>query len=253
MPAFRHRLVRAVLVLAATVALVAPEAAHSAPVRLLPYTAANPLKIVTLGDSITYGPTTPATDTTGYRAELGKLLRWSNVPATLKDRSIVGGTIPMFLQETSPGSGVSNAKSIALTDQPDLVIVALGTNDAAQTSTYQGFKANYKQLISELQAGKPNVKVIATFIQISGPPNDSVGYTSAERQINDWVYQTIYGDGAPFGSPLLAPYVGTVPWNNLPSTWHRSDGVHPADQFEYDVMGSIVFDAVGAWLGLPNV
>lgn len=238
---------------AAMVPFAARPACGAASARALPYTPISPLRIVTLGDSITYGAAQPAGPTTGYRRELSSLLHYAGVPHVLTDRSMVGADVGRFLQAASPGSGVTCARQIAITDAPHLVVLALGTNDAAQVDSLANFEARYGRLVNELLAGKPDVKIVAAFIQISGPVGPSVNssFQDAERQVNDAVYRTIFGSDAPFGSPLKPPFVGVCQFNTLPSGLLR-DGVHPTSPLGEDIYGWIVFDQIAAWLGLPT-
>lgn len=231
---------RRLVALAAALVLVLAACAAPTPVRRA-LTRLDPVRILTLGDSITYGPTlTDNRATTGYRGELERLLTWSGVPhAPLMDRSVVGARVGDLLPYVQP---------IIDADRPDIVIVAFGTNDAAQPDTLAHFEERYGQLTAAFVAA--GVKVIAVFIQFSASPPNSAGYLQAERQVNDAVYRTAIQPG-PFGSPLKPGFVGVVRWMDLPSGYLGPDGIHPAGPPGYDAMGWLVYRAIAQHLGLP--
>ena len=91
----------------------------------------SPLRVLILGDS-TYGPVVQdSRATTGYRSELERPLTWANVPhVPPMDRSVVGTRVGDLLPYVRP---------IIDTDHPDIVIVAFGTNDAAEPDTLTHF------------------------------------------------------------------------------------------------------------------
>lgn len=192
-----------------------------------------PLRILAEGDSITYGwPDGPAV---GYPPQLGRALNLSGVATTVINRSVPGATSADIMPWA--------AGEVAL-NQPDLLVLDIGTNDAAKLPS--GFEARYQQLTASIFAAKPGVTIVASFIQYSAP---SLGWGPAEQAVNDAIFRTVYQ--AVNGVAVLRPGFALANFARLPAGYLRTDGVHPTAD-GYQAMAREAYEPVAAWLTLPN-
>lgn len=200
--------------------------------RALPPTAASPLSILTLGDSLTSGVL--SSDGQGYRRELSARLTAAGVPHTITNSSANGYTAADLMAH---GAG---AQVAAL--RPDLVVLAIGTNDAVQSdATLAAFESNYAALLTSIFSGYAAARVCAAFIGYSVP----AWMKPREKQINDAVFRQAMPGVGPHGTRV----VGVADFQLLADYALLADpaGVHPGDA-GYDIMGDIVYRVVAKWI-----
>lgn len=111
------------------------------------------LSILFVGDSISEGGPFDK-----YRGELSRLLTLAGVTHDFYVEAHGGWTCAMWL------NWMQNSAAYF---QPDVTIIACGTNDAANGWGKTTYRNNYNQLISQAKAGWPATKVLGTWIQYS--------------------------------------------------------------------------------------
>ncbi|HVG82152.1 MAG TPA: arylesterase [Methylomirabilota bacterium] len=163
--------------------------------------AAQPLKILALGDSLTAGFGLPAGQ--GFAPQLERALKESGVEAQVIDAGVSG--------DTSAG-GLARIEW-ALADGPDLVILELGANDMLRGVDPAETRANLDAMLAKLRAAGARVLLAG----MRAAPNLGLDYSAA--------FEAIYGDLATKYEVPLYPFflegVATEPTLNLP------DGLHP--------------------------
>jgi acyl-CoA thioesterase I len=102
--------------------------------------AAEPVRIVALGDSLTSGHRLPRTD--AYPARLEAALKEDGVDAVVVNHGVSGDT----------SAGGLRRLSAALEARPDILIVALGVNDGLRGVPVAQVRRNLEQIIETAQA-----------------------------------------------------------------------------------------------------
>ncbi|WP_054564419.1 FG-GAP-like repeat-containing protein [Frankia sp. R43] len=134
---------------------------------------ANPtnLRVLPLGDSITYGVGT--SDNSSYRARL-----WSLLDPRVDDLDFVGsvdtGQLPDTDNEGHPGWTISQISQIAActvrTYQPNIVTLHIGTNDMARNVSVAGAPDRLRTLLRRIFEAAPRTTVmLATLIPSTTP------------------------------------------------------------------------------------
>ena len=172
------------------------------------------LRVACVGDSITEGTGTNNPQTEAYPAVLGQLLG--------RDYQVqnfgVGGTT--LLDAGRASYRRQSAFSDALRFKPDIVIVALGTNDRGQVfdeATKTRFASDYKTLIAAFKNASPNAKVYVCL----PPPSFPTGSRLSQTLVQD-VLPLIQQVAQSTGSQVIDFY---TPLSAHPE-WFP-DGVHP--------------------------
>jgi len=160
-----------------------------------------PIRILAFGASITAGYGLDAADS--LPAQLEAALRAHGIDATVINSGVSG--------ETSAG-GLARL-DWALADNPDLVIVDLGGNDALRAIDPKTTEANLDAIVSRLQAEKRGVLIAGML----APPNLGADYQAAFNAVFPAVAArhdvTLY--------PFLLDGVAADPALN------QEDGIHP--------------------------
>lgn len=163
--------------------------------------AAQPLKILALGDSLTAGLGLPAGQ--GFAPQLQRALEESGVEAQVIDAGVSGDTT---------AGGLARIEW-ALADAPDLVILELGANDMLRGIDPAETRANLDAMLAQLRAAGARVLLAG----MRAAPNLGRDYIAA--------FEAIYGDLAAKHEVPLYPFflegVATDPTLNL------ADGLHP--------------------------
>lgn len=204
----------------------------------LPPTVVSPLSIYTTGDSITngygdsrYGTDAPITQV-GYRRELGRQLTHAGIPYTMANGAQGGGTTADLLKWLP---------AEVATKKPDLVVLAIGTNDAVQSNaSLAAFESNYAALLAAVFNAYPPVKICASLIGYSATD----WFRPNEKKVNDAIFRQAWPGVGPHGTRIC----GVADFQYL-HQYGLVDGVHPNDA-GYDIMGGIVFRAISSWLGV---
>jgi acyl-CoA thioesterase I len=163
--------------------------------------AAQPLKILALGDSLTAGYGLPPGQ--GFAPQLERALKESGVEAQVIDAGVSG--------DTSAG-GLARL-DWALADAPDLVILELGANDMLRGVDPAETRANLDAILAKLREAGPRVLLAG----MRAAPNLGPDYGGA--------FEGLYAELATKYDVPLYPFflegVATDPDLNL------ADGLHP--------------------------
>lgn len=190
-----------------------------------------PLKIMTLGDSLTMGY--GSSDGNGYRRELGRLLGAAGVPVTFTFRGAVSvGT--STVQDLRAG-----IDGWIATDQPNIILLDSGTNNASgQKTGMTGIEAAQHDLLNRIFADAPNVTVYVATIQYSSAPWS-----------NNQVYNNQYWITGSWQHPGKA-YLASM--DAIPVCGFLFDNIHPRDA-GYDAMARQWYRAMTPQMNLPAI
>lgn len=160
-----------------------------------------PLRILAFGASIVAGYGLNGQD--ALPAQLEKALRARGIDATVINSGVSG--------ETSAG-GLARL-DWALADDPDLVIVDLGGNDALRGIDPKTTEANLDTIVTRLQQEKRGVMIAGML----APPNLGADYAAA--------FNAVFRDVAVRHDVVLYPFIldGVV----MESALNQEDGIHP--------------------------
>ena len=163
--------------------------------------AAQPLKILALGDSLTAGFGLPPGQ--GFAPQLERALKERGVEAQVIDAGVSGDTTAGGLARID----------WALADAPDLVILELGANDMLRGIDPAEIRANLDAMLAKLRAADARVLLAG----MRAAPNLGADYGGA--------FERLYAELAAQYEVPLYPFfldgVATDPKLNLP------DGMHP--------------------------
>lgn len=140
-----------------------------------------------------------------------------------------------FGYTTSTGSAVNFQSGFDLI-APDLVIVALGTNDMVGANTAAAMKTNLQTTITQIRAAAPNAAIALMFpYKFAGSGADS--YTQPVRRAVQMI--AISNGCAFFDQWQLMP----TPPGTVTDTW--ADGVHPGDGGHATIMRWVLKKLLG--------
>ena len=164
-----------------------------------------------VGDSITYG-FTATTLTHTYRAQLETYLRQGQAA-----RVVESGV-------WSPGWRAADALKAVIAHPPAadtrLLVVEIGTNNAAHTHDPAAFDAQYRQIIGRLQAAAPGARLVC--LSAWWQPGASQPYNAAiQRACASGMYVNI--------TTLYANPAYRGPAGRKTFLWQRTDDFHPND------------------------
>lgn len=172
-----------------------------APVHVATAGAAEPIRILAFGDSLTAGYGLAEQDTLPTR--LADALNKMGRPVTMINGGVSGDTT---------ADGVSRL-DWALADQPQIMILALGANDMLRGIDPKTTRANLETIIRRTKAAGVEI-VLAGML---APPNLGAEYKSA--------YDAVYSDLAKAHNLLFMPFLLQDVAQD--SVLNQADGVHP--------------------------
>jgi acyl-CoA thioesterase I len=176
--------------------------------------AAQPLKVLALGDSLTAGFGLPPGQ--GFAPQLERALRGSGVEAEVIDAGVSGDTT---------AGGLARIEW-ALADAPDLVILELGANDMLRGIDPAEIRANLDAMLAKLREADTRVLLAG----MRAAPNLGADYAG--------VFERTYADLAAKYQVPLYPFflegVATDPKLNLP------DGLHPNEAGVQEIVRRIL-------------
>lgn len=224
----RRRLAAAVLALATAAAILAAAVPTGAAAATL-----SPLDVLVLGDSRSAGSTTDS-----YRAELDRLLRAGGVEPTWTVEA-VSGTRCTYWQPRI-------AALLALHD-PDLVILACGTNDDTSTVAARDELGTAIRVITEtirLHRGEVTpTRQLGAYVQLSDPygvaPAQAWVPPSEERA--NQVLAAQYALYLPHWTSLAVADLSRIPGNTVT----LPDGMHPS-AYGHELTARLLYDAGAA-------
>ncbi|MGH6930391.1 MAG: arylesterase [Dongiaceae bacterium] len=160
-----------------------------------------PLRILAFGASIVAGYGLDGQD--ALPAQLETALRARGIDATVINSGVSG--------ETSAGSLAR--LDWALADDPDLVIVDLGGNDALRGIDPKSTEANLDAIVTRLRQDKRGVMIAGML----APPNLGADYEAA--------FNAVFRDVAERHDVVLYPFIldGVV----MDPSLNQDDGIHP--------------------------
>lgn len=180
-------------------------------------------RILCVGDSITYG--SGSTDGQGYRRYLTDLL----------DRR---GTAPTYWLQAYPGQTLRYVAPRAIAAipaaHPDIMLVHLGTNDAAQNDLTD-WQTRLGDFLDQALAASTTLRICIAKIQYGR--NQTIA--AREQQINTWIdtaVNTRVGTGR----------ITTADMTPIPARW-TEDGIHPGNA-AYNDMAHRWHAAIEGWL-----
>ncbi len=181
-----------------------------------------PVRVACIGDSITRG--------TEYTLDLWALIGSNYI---VGDFGVGGSTVSL-----NSGAAYLNKTAFETADefQPDIVLIMLGTNDAAPivNETINEFVNDYITLIDVVQrwSSKPDVYLLMP------PPIDNASVNHSSKLLADRVQPGIYEVVDQTGLPLIDAYTPLVGQPEL-----FLDGVHPTAEGA-QLIAKAVYDAV---------
>lgn len=165
-----------------------------------------PLRVMTLGDSITNGGS--ASDHQGYRTALGARLARAGVAVRWSNRGVNGFTTQGLLEHVD---------GWLAEDHPDVVLLAIGTNDNLDPADVPQTAHRLSDLLDRILASSPDVRVVMAQVAVSRQPERA----ARERYVNSQISAVVATRG---------PRVTPADLTGIPATPEYSvDGVHPND------------------------
>jgi lysophospholipase L1-like esterase len=208
-----RRLTMAVLLAAAT-----GVTATAAPAR-----AADPVRVMPLGASITWG--TSSSDGNGYREELRRHLAGDAGVAIDFVGSQQSGTMADRDNEGHPGLRIdqiaANADAWLAAARPDVVLLNVGTNDTLQNYDLPNAPARLDDLLDQIVAARPTAAVVfSTLVPSGNATNDS-----RVRTFNAALPAIASAQAAAGHNVRLVDLYGTLTAADIgPDTIHPTDG-----------------------------
>lgn len=222
------RRILAVLVLFATMLVALPSPVH----------ALTPLRILAIGDSLTVGYGDPSG---GWRTEFATLAAAAGVEAHIDSYAVGGwGTTDVL-----PGLA-----AVLVATKPDLVVVAIGTNDAAGGGVdVAGFEVRYQRILGTILDAS-SALVAPAWMTYSQPPASSV-LSLGEGLRNDAIFRCELARGW-LATPPAPRLAGLVDLQPISPSLLAVDGIHltPAG---YQVMGRQIYRGVRVAYGWPAI
>lgn len=190
-----------------------------------PAAAADPVRIMPLGDSITGSPGC-------WRA-----LLWNRLQTSGYTNIDFVGTLPpqgCAVSHDGDNEGHGGALVTNVADQnqlpgwlaatrPDIVLMHFGTNDVWSNRTTTTILAAYDKLVDQMRVSNPNMKVLVAQIIPLNPPTCS---ECAQRAVN--LNNAIPG-WASSKSTAQSPVIVVDQWTGFNTATDTYDGVHPND------------------------
>jgi lysophospholipase L1-like esterase len=213
-------LVHALLLMIVSIVALWPSPTQAAAVR--------PLRILPLGDSITYGQAYP--NLGGYRVDLEDYLLAEDYDFTFVGSQQNGPTeLESRQHEGHRGYRIdeiaSSVQSWLTTSAPDYVLLMIGTNDILQDYQLQTAPNRLSSLIGQITAARPNTQVlVSSLIPLTDPELDAKVQTYNEAIPG--IVQNYQDQGKKVSFVDMYPVVGP---GDLP------DGIHP-NETGYDNM-----------------
>ena len=169
-----------------------------------PLSTPHPLRVVVLGDSITAGFGLDTPDL-AYPALLAKRMQASNLPGTVVNAGVSGDTTSNGLQRLN----------WVLREPADVLVIALGSNDALRGVPAADVERNLHAMIGRARSLVPGVRVLLA--GALAPPNMGESYTAEFRS----VFRSVAESERVAFAPFLLEGVAGIPAQN------QADGIHP--------------------------
>jgi len=209
-----------------------------------------PIKILTVGDSITEGATMTGSVSPAYRAELGRLLDAACQPHEFVVAA-KGGTTCNYWSDKMAG--------LMTTHHPDIVLINCGTNNRLDNKTpgeRAAFGALYRSLFDTVVDSDPDVLAWPAWIQYSAGTTNAActahgpitWLRASQAMVNDELYRAMINVIDEWGDRIPS----FIDYQGIPEGYLDDCGVHPTPG-GYDMMGTIAYRKIAEKLGLPAV
>ncbi len=231
---------------------------------MIPAHAQAPIKVMPLGDSITYGYNgvnyPNGSPPGGYRKQLANRFAGAGIGYDFVGNSSLNPALGIDPNHNGY-LGIRTDQALSalsgwLTVNPDVVLLHLGTNDMIQHIPISTAIGNLSQIIQQITANSPIRRLyIATIIPIMDTRN---GYTPSEWKVIIDAYnaqvRTLVGQYANQGrkvflTDMSAGLVYTEA-NSINNVFQPGDGTHPG-QVGYNKMGDYWFNSITAGVSPP--
>jgi lysophospholipase L1-like esterase len=191
-----------------------------------------PLRVMPLGDSITYG----AGAAGGYRAPLYQLLTNSGYNVDFIGTQTGNGTasLPDPNHEGYPGFTISDVDSrlpiiFGAVTQPDIILLLLGVNDYLQNEDLAQVTNRFEALVVRLATNWSNAKIIvASLTEVSEPRNTQIqttfniflpGICERQRQLGRMVFFTDMHSAVPLADMPDQLHPNQLGYTKMATNW----------------------------------
>lgn len=195
--------------------------------------ALTPLHILTVGDSMTTGTTLES-----YRGELDRLLRASDIEPTWSIAAVYGSRCTYWQ---------SRIHDLLVQYDPDVVILACGTNDDTATPAARDQMGTAIRVIAETvrthRGEVTPVRQIGAYIQLSDPYQlaPSQAWLPAGEERANAVLRSNYAYYLPYWTSIAVADLSRIPGNPVTT----GDGIHPTP-YGYRLYARLLYDAGAA-------
>lgn len=204
-----------------------------------------PLRVMPLGDSITWG--VGSSSGNGYRAPLGNLLGTDGHPLDFVGTSRSGS---MSDPDNEGHSGYKIHQIAALADasltryRPNVVTLMIGTNDLNENYQVSTATARLKSLVDQVTAGAPDATVLVASLVVS-----TSGSEEQHRAAYNQAIPRIVSDAQAAGKRVAYVDMGNLTTADLADALHPNDSGYRkmADAFHRGIRAA---DSAG-WLRNP--
>ncbi|MFG1606160.1 SGNH/GDSL hydrolase family protein [Actinoplanes sp. NPDC049265] len=183
--------------------------------------AADPVKVMPLGASITWGSN--SSDGNGYREELRKRMAGAGVTIDYVG-SQRSGAMADKDNEGHPGWRIDQISTEVdgwlATYRPDVVLINIGTNDTIQNHDLPGAPGRMRALIQRIVAARPGVKVVVSTLV----PSRDAGNNARVREFNAALPAIARDERAAGHRVYLADLFSSLTVDDI-----GADGIHPTD------------------------
>jgi lysophospholipase L1-like esterase len=202
-----------------------------------------PVRIMALGDSITWGQTAPVSTPGGYRLPLYQLLTADGYNVQMVGTVWANGALnlPQEDHEGWQGYRIDQIASSFLTwvnavPAPDIILLLIGTNDYGQNYDTATATNRLDQLIELIATNLPNTKLVVS----------SVLVRTDNATVNNEIQTTFnpYIPGIVAAHAALGQQVYFIDLNSVIGAADLgTDGLHP-NQTGYNIMGTNCYNTV---------
>ena len=205
-----------------------------------------PIKIMPLGDSITYGLYAPG----GYRAPLYQQLANANFNVNFvgTQNNNPASWLPSIDHEGHSGYRIDQIASgflswVNAVPSPDIILLLIGTNDYGQQYNTASATNRLDQLISLIATNRPNARLVVANLTLR--TDNSTYESQIETTFNPFIPGIVAGHAA------RGQHVSFVDLHSALGAADLTDGLHP-NQSGYDKMAAAWYAAITALVPPPG-
>ncbi len=161
------------------------------------------IKIIAVGDSLTAGYGLPLAES--YPVQLEKKIKEAGYSVDIINAGISGETT----------AGLLERSDFILSNNPDMILITIGGNDALRSLPINQTKQNLKNIIKKFKNNVPADKIF--LMQVRSPLNSGISYALS--------FNSMYKEIAETEGIKLIPFVETEVFLN--NSLMLEDGIHP--------------------------